>query len=127
MSEKNIFCPVCSTGRVLPNLRIPFGKILSYSFFWTLILGSIVYMSWGWEVCLWACPAMGVFIFMVLEVIHAETLKKELTCPVCKFDPVLYKRSPEEAQKKCLEGLKLKEEHFLAKWQQLKKTVFSEG
>lgn len=122
-----IFCPVCSTGRPKPNLRKPWGKILSYTLFWSFISGSVVYYSWGIWPTFWVTPSVGVLVFLFLEFFSTDKVRKELICPICRFDPILYKRSPEEAKQKCLEGIKFQEEHFMTKWQQMKRAVFAEA
>lgn len=121
LTTEHIFCPVCSTGRPKPNARTPWGKILSYSLFWTLISGGCAFLWVGISPAFWIAPTVGVLASLILEWVYAERFKKELVCPMCHFDPILYKKNPEEAKKRCLEGIKIKEEHFAAKWQEMKR------
>jgi len=118
-----IFCPVCATKREISPLRLPVFTIVALSGLWALLLGLSTGFYFSVSVGIWSGLSSAVLCFVILEVYYSVKFKRELVCPVCQFDPVLYRRSPEQAKKRCLDSLKMREELFLAKWQALKKTA----
>jgi hypothetical protein len=126
-SRKAVLCAVCGTGRDLPELHLPRLKMLGASGLWTALTGMLAGLVAGTLIGIWAGLLSGVLCFLILEVYYSAKFKRELVCPVCQFDPILYRRSPEIAKERCLRSLKMREELFLAKWQALKKTTSPKG
>lgn len=104
--KPTIFCPVCATERERPILHIPRGILVVISLFWAFTLGLLLYLFSGIWVGLWVGALSGGLCFLALEVYDTVKFKRELICPICHFDPGLYRRSPEEAQARCAEKLK---------------------
>ena len=94
---------------------------------WTIVVGALGFLTFGWVAALWMAVASGLLCFGISEVYYIAKFKRELSCPVCHFDPVLYRRSPEQAKQRCLDSLKMREEIFLAKWQALKNAASWRG
>ena len=94
---------------------------------WTIVVGALGFLTFGWVAALWMAVASGLLCFGISEVYYIAKFKRELICPVCHFDPVLYRRSPEQAKQRCLDSLKMREEIFLAKWQALKNAASWRG
>jgi hypothetical protein len=126
-SRKTVLCAVCGTGRDLPELELPRVKMFGASLLWTVLTGAIAGLVSGILIAAWVGVLSGVLCFLILEVYYSAKFKRELVCPVCHFDPILYRRSPELAKERCLHSLKMREEVFLAKWQALKKTTAPKG
>jgi rubredoxin len=116
-----IYCPVCETGRAKPKASAPRFKDGFRTFFIGVATAVVLAALGEWILGLWLGLLFGVLSFTVSEVYYSAKLKRELKCPVCHFDPILYKRSPEKAKEQCLGSLKVKEDVFLAKWQALKR------
>ncbi|MBI4404176.1 MAG: hypothetical protein HY537_08445 [Deltaproteobacteria bacterium] len=117
--QEIVLCPVCSTGREKPNFKISKGRVFCLSLLWSVLVGIATYLIAGLMAALWFGVLCGTLYFLLLEVYFTLKSKGELICPICHFDPILYRKSPEEAKKKCLASLKQKEE-FLARWRSLK-------
>jgi uncharacterized Zn finger protein (UPF0148 family) len=100
--SRTIFCPVCSTERELPKKKNRAGRQCIKSVAWSVLWGMMAHLIGGLEVAIWVAFLSGVLCFLVLEVYDSVKFKRELICPVCQFDPLLYRRSPEEAKERCL-------------------------
>lgn len=118
--QNQVLCPVCGTGRDTPQFQMPWGRVSLLTVAWALLAGTAVGLWLGMVAGWWGALLGGVLSFLVSEVYYTVKFKRELVCPICQFDPVLYRRAPEEAKTRCLESLKMKEEVFLAKWRALK-------
>lgn len=126
LEKRSVFCPVCTTEREIPSLKIPWPRVTRFSLSWALLLGLLTFLLGGWSTALWTTSGTGMLCFIGLEVYYTHKFKREFVCPICHFDPMLYRRSPEEAKRKCLDNLKEKEA-FLAKWHSLKTRAEAEG
>ena len=119
-SDRVVLCPVCSTEREIPKPIFPWVRTAALSLGWALLCGALLATLSNWWVAFWTSLVSGVLCFLGVEVYYGVKFKGEFTCPVCHFDPVLYRRSPEQAKQQCLDSLKTREDVFLAKWQALK-------
>ncbi len=118
---QTVFCPVCAAGREKPQLDIPVARFLWIAALWGTVVGGAIGVGGNPALGLWLGFVLAVLCFIGLEVYYTFKFRRELACPVCHFDPLLYRRSPEEAKKRCLEGLKTKDAALLTKLQQLRK------
>lgn len=121
--KSTMFCPVCSTEREIPRPKFPALRALAISLSWAALCGSTMAVFFNASVGFWAAMVSGVLCFLGVEVYYGVKFKGEFTCPVCHFDPVLYRRSPDQAKQRCLESLKTREDLFLARWQAMKKVA----
>jgi hypothetical protein len=125
--SRPIICPVCSTGRELPPMQVPRIKLF---FFSVSLTGLAFAAAWNFlspGLASIVAAAVGAMYFVFGEAYYHEKYKRELVCPVCRFDPILYRRAPERAKQRCLDSLKMREDTFLTKWQALKHQKASEG
>lgn len=113
--QPTVLCPVCSTERERPTLRLPLSRILFLSVAWgAACAASLWLLLGGWAAAVGGI-AGGVLSFLAQEVYYSVKFKAELACPVCQFDPLLYRRAPEEAQRRCRESLRQKEAFFVSR------------
>lgn len=118
--EKRIMCPVCQTEREIPRLQSPRPLLFFSSLAIAASVAVIATLFLTVQASLWTGLLVGVLFFLGVEVYYSAKFRRELECPVCQFDPLLYRRKPEEAKERCLKGLKIREELFLARWRALK-------
>lgn len=123
LMKETVYCPICSTGREKPKLKLPIARTSLISISWGLLLGSLFGILLNFN--FWTGGILGVLsavlCFLGLEVYYSVKFKGELECPVCHFDPLLFRKSPEAAKQKCLEGLQRKEPAFIARWRALQR------
>lgn len=101
-----VLCPVCSTAREVSEFRFPRFKALLTAFGVTALIASTLYLTFSPTLALWAGVIGGMLCFLSVEVYYSVQFRRELECPVCHFDPLLYRRAPEKAKEQCMEGLK---------------------
>lgn len=119
-SQKSVLCPVCSTGRELAIYKGPRFKLIAGSGFTFVLALGLVWSVDSWALRVLIATISGLTYFVGFEALHQARYRNELVCPVCHFDPVLYRRSPERAKERCLDSLKMREDIFLSKWRMLK-------
>ena len=112
-----VLCPICSTAREVSEFRFPRIKALSLTLGVAALFAAAGYLSFSPTVALWAGLLAGMLCFLSVEVYYSVQFRRELECPVCRFDPLLYRRAPEKAKEQCLDGLKRKEQVLAAKGQ----------
>jgi hypothetical protein len=122
---RTVFCPVCSTGRELSRVSIPRLRLGLASILLALAAGAIGGFYLSIPSGLICAAAAGSLYYVFGEAVWQERGKKDLECPVCHFDPILYRRSPERAKQRCLDSLRMREDTFLAKWQALRQVTES--
>lgn len=115
-----VLCPVCESEREIKVNRIARIPIVLGSSLWAITVGYVAGALLDVFVGAWLGLVSWVLSFLGLEVYYTLKSKGDLSCPVCEFDPVLYRRHPEQAKQKCLESLKMREDLFLARWKALK-------
>jgi len=116
-----VLCPVCSSFRETPEFRYPRARAIAIAAGLGVLVGLILFLSAFTEAAVWIGVSAGMLCFLSLEVYYSLQFRRELECPVCHFDPLLYRRSPERAKEQCLDGLKRKEQVLAAKWQASRK------
>jgi hypothetical protein len=112
-----VLCAVCGTEREIPKQKKNWPGLMVKSAAWALLCGVVGYLAGGMIPAAVVALLSGVLCFLSLEVYDSVKFKRELVCPVCQFDPLLYRRSPEQAKQRCLENLKEREELLVRKWQ----------
>lgn len=117
--QNQVLCPVCGTGRERPLLKVPFAKIFFISLGWAVLAGMGFGLWLGLISGFWGALAFGVLSFIGFESYYTSKFRRELICPICQFDPILYRRAPEEAKARCLQSLKQQEEVFQSRWKML--------
>lgn len=120
---RTVFCPVCSTGRELAKQSVPRFKLAIISALLSAAAGVVGGFYLSIPSGLICAAAVGSVYYVLGEALLQERGKKALECPVCHFDPVLYRRSPERAKQRCLDSLRMREDTFLAKWQALRQVT----
>lgn len=115
-----VFCPVCRTKRHLPKFSTPWFSILGLSLLWAVLVASVVGLGFGLSAGLWSGFVLSGLGVLGLETYYRLQFKKELSCPVCHFDPVFFRKSPKEAEKKFLEAIS-NNKTLIEKWNALKK------
>lgn len=118
--KERILCPICSTVRERPQMKTPRGKVVGFSILAALFGGasSMLFVEAGPAALLGLVS--GVLCFLSFEVYYSLRFRRELECPVCHFDPLLYRRSPDKAKAQCLEELKRKEQLLSQRWQTMR-------
>lgn len=111
-----ILCPICSATRERPALRFPLYRVLGVALLTACLTGAMVYTFWNPDHAVWLGVVAGMLCFLSVEVYYSVQFRRELECPVCRFDPILYKKAPERAKQMCLEGLKRQEQLWLSRW-----------
>lgn len=112
-TPSTVFCPVCRSEREIAPLKVPYVGILVKSVGWAVLFGTSVALSTGWLTGVFLGVLAGALGFVLLEVWESAKGKRDLACPICNFDPLLYRRAPEEAKQRCLASIKQREEIFL--------------
>ena len=88
------YCAFCKTERkVYSKKHVDLTNVLGASFLAT----SLSYLYWG-ELDPRGLMLFGVLI-LVAEVFVYSRWRSSLVCKMCGFDPIMYKRSPQEASK----------------------------
>lgn len=108
--RETILCPVCSTMRERPRRRLPRGRLALLTALFTAMGAATGFTFYGVSAAIWGAMSCGMVCFLSVEVYYSVQFRRELECPVCHFDPLLYRKSPEKAKAQCLEGLKRKEQ-----------------
>lgn len=122
----HIYCPVCSVEREKPFYHFPWVAAVLFSLLWAGVAGIVVGLVAGVSVGAWAGLFFGMLCFLGIEVYYNLKFKRELECPVCHFDPLLYRRAPEEAKKRCLEGVEGTKKTVIERWRELQSKDFAE-
>ena len=121
--KRHVFCPVCTTERELGESPTPWALFGILSVVWAFFCGGAGFLLGGLAIGGWTGLVAGAVAWLFLEARHGLSRRKELVCPVCQFDPLLYRRAPDRAKQRCLDSLKMREDVFLAKWQALKQSA----
>lgn len=124
---RKVICPVCSAAREITPLYMPRLRSAFLSSGVALALFAATALTSDWTAAFWAGGLCGVLFFLGSEVYYGARYRRELTCPVCQFDPILYRRSPDKAKQQCLDGLKQREEFLSARWRALQRNGSPSG
>src|SRR5579859_6192160 len=108
-SPRSIFCPVCATGREISRAPRSLTRWVAKSFLLGSLLGLPIWFLFGPLLAFWAGLSLSLLSFLFYEVYDALKYKRELVCPVCSFDPLLYRKLPEAAKEQCLRKLREQE------------------
>lgn len=100
-----VFCPVCAVRREIERHRPTILKLIVQSLGIGSIVGVCIYVLASWVTSLWLFIATGLLSFLLFEFYDAKRSYRDLVCPVCDFDPVLYRRAPSAAEERVLKRL----------------------
>lgn len=118
--EPFVYCPVCTTAREKPKLKPPILGMALTSALWGAVMSLLVYLIWdSWLASMWSGFVTAMLSFLGIEGYYTHKFRRELVCPVCEFDPILFRSSPEKAKEKCLTSTKRKPKELHTKWAEL--------